>query len=156
MSAFMDEDESPSSSPTNGQRSRRASTDTRFTRKHKEADRAMAMVEREAREAREKAEAERQLIAPADVKPSPPKILPTQLLHLLEVIANQPADRFAECCSAALCSLINTPGVPAALQAVDALKRLLALCAQMQKRVQSEDGALHGHAAVAHGADRGD
>ena len=40
MSAFMDEDESPS--PTNGQRSRRASTDMRFTRKHKETDRAMA------------------------------------------------------------------------------------------------------------------
>jgi hypothetical protein len=151
MSAFMDEDESPSSSPTNGQRSRRASTDMRFTRKHKETDRAMALVEKEAREAREKADAEREMLAPADVKPSPPKILPTQLLHLLEVIANQPADRFAECCSAALCSLINTPGVPAALQAVDALKRLLALCAQMQERVQSEDGALHGHAAVAHG-----
>ena len=76
----------------------------------------------------------------------PPKILPTQLLGLLEELVGTPATRFTECCAAALCSLVTKPTVSIALAAADALTRILSLCEQLQRA-----GPLHGHASVAHG-----
>ena len=66
----------------------------------------------------------------------PPKVLPTQLLGLLEDLVHTSASmntRFAECCASALCSLVTKPTVAGPLAAVDALSRILALCGHIQQ-----------------------